>query len=163
MEANRKKLEFEVFPLWKFMTETFGINDAFQNYGPYKGAGIVPNVIDKNNVEVTMDLSISNTNYVGAHFGGSLYSMCDPFYMFIMIWNLGEEYIVWDKSARIEFVNPGKGRVRVLFHVSVEEIEQIKVDLQTKKKMNKMFYTEILDEKGKIVAKLEKEIYIRRK
>jgi hypothetical protein len=48
--------------------------------------------------------------------------MCDPFYMFLLIRNLGDDYMVWDKSASIEFVKPGKGTVKVLFHFSLSSL-----------------------------------------
>ena len=41
-------------------------------------------------------------------FGGSLYASVDPFYMIMLIRNLGSEYIVWDKAATIRFKKPGK-------------------------------------------------------
>ena len=45
--------------------------------------------------------------------GGSLYAMCDPFFMLILMTEaLGDEYIVWDKAAQILFKQPGKSKVR---------------------------------------------------
>ncbi len=66
---------------------------AFQMFGPYRGAAIFPKIIDRNTVFVTMPLVVLNTNCVGTHFGGSLYSMCDPFYMFLLLENLGTDYV----------------------------------------------------------------------
>ena len=34
----------------------------------------------------------------------SLYAMTDPFFMIMLLYNLGEEYLVWDKEGRIEYV-----------------------------------------------------------
>ncbi|MCB1160416.1 MAG: YiiD C-terminal domain-containing protein [Leptospiraceae bacterium] len=163
MNKRSSGLNFEVFPMWKFMEETFGSEAAFENFGPYKGASVKPKILNKNTVEVSMPLVISNTNYVGTHFGGSLYSMCDPFYMFILLWNLGEDYIVWDKSAKIEFISPGKGTVKVTFFLSDAEFAEIKEILKNTKKTTRFYKTEIYDENGKVVARLEKELYIRRK
>ena len=67
-----------------------------------------------------------NRNYVGTHFGGSLYAMTDPFYMLMLIQILGPGYIVWDKSASIKFVKPGRGSVTADFHVTNEFVEEIK-------------------------------------
>jgi hypothetical protein len=39
-------------------------------------------------------------------YGGSLYSMTDPFYMPMLISNLGSDYVVWDKAAHIRFRKP---------------------------------------------------------
>lgn len=162
-DKTKSRLVFDVFPLWKFMQDTYGIEKAFENFEPYRGANVKVKIHTQHSVDVFMEQTIGNTNYVGAHFGGSLYSMCDPFYMFLLIWNLGDNYIVWDKSARIEFVSPGKGTVRVNFSISQEEIDEVISILMKQKKTNRYYSTEIFDENGKVVAKLEKEIYIRKK
>ena len=39
------------------------------------------------------------------------FSMTDPFYMLMLMRILGRDYIVWDKSASIDFVAPGRGKV----------------------------------------------------
>src|SRR3954471_228439 len=86
-------------------------------YPPFLGAGIRVKRLDPDwrTIEVEMKLRRWNTNYVGSHYGGSLYSMTDPFYMLMLIENLGRDYIVWDKSATIRFRRPGKGTVVAKF------------------------------------------------
>jgi len=127
------------------------------------GASIRPRTIDPWTIEVVMPLVLSNTNYVGSHFGGSLYSMCDPWYMAILIKLLGPEYIVWDKSARIEFVRPGRSTVRALFRIAPEELTEIKEIVARERKTTRTYETSVLDENDQIVARVEKEIYVRRK
>ena len=70
---------------------------------PFAGAGIrvVRLDADWRAIDVEMKLRFWNSNYVGTHYGGSLYSMTDPFYMLMLIENLGREYVVWDKAATI--------------------------------------------------------------
>jgi len=65
-----------------------------------------------------MPLRFYNRNYVGTHFGGSLYSMVDPFYMLMLMNILGPGYIVWDKAASIRFKKPGKGVMKASFHLA---------------------------------------------
>jgi acyl-coenzyme A thioesterase PaaI-like protein len=79
------------------------------------GAGIRVTRLGPHAVDVEMKLRRWNRNYVGTHFGGSLYSMTDPFFMLMPIENLGPEYIVWDKAATIRFKKPGRGKVRASF------------------------------------------------
>ena len=69
------------------------------------GAGIRVTKVapDFREMEVKMKLKWYNKNYVGSHYGGSMFSMTDPFYMLMLIQILGKDYLVWDKSARIEF------------------------------------------------------------
>ncbi|MFL5362262.1 MAG: DUF4442 domain-containing protein, partial [Myxococcales bacterium] len=97
-------------------------------YPPYLGAGIsvVHVARDLSVIEVEMKLSVWNRNFVGTQFGGSLYSMCDPFFMMIAYLRLGPDYVVWDKSASIRFVKPGRGRVRARFEIPTERLEAIK-------------------------------------
>src|SRR5262245_46237940 len=95
---------------------------------PFFGAGIRVKRIqpDWKAIDVEMNLRFWNANYVGTHYGGSLYSMTDPFYMLMLIESLGHEYIVWDKSACIRFKRPGRGRVRAAFRLSEEQLQDIR-------------------------------------
>jgi acyl-coenzyme A thioesterase PaaI-like protein len=161
--SKKSKLDFNVFPLWKFYQENYGMEKAFEQFGPYMGANIKPKIMDQYTIEVEMPLVLSNTNYVGTQFGGSLYSMCDPFFMFILMWNLGDGYIVWDKSAKIEFVSPGKSKVKAKFHIDQKEIDEVKNIVSSQKKVSRFYLAEVRDEEDGIVAKVEKELYIRRK
>ena len=91
-------------------------------YPPYLGAGIRVQHMsaDFRHVKVRMGLGWYNRNYVGTQFGGSLYSMTDPFFMLMIMENLGRDYIVWDKAASIDFISPGKGPVHAEFRVDDE-------------------------------------------
>ena len=93
-------------------------------YGPYLGAGIRVELIsaDWRESQVSMKLRWYNRNAVGSHFGGSLYAMVDPHLMLMLMHILGNDYIVWDKSAEIDFVRPGRGRVMANFAITDEEL-----------------------------------------
>jgi acyl-coenzyme A thioesterase PaaI-like protein len=132
-------------------------------YPPYIGAGIRVKRINPEftRIEVEMKLRWYNKNLFGTHFGGSLYSMCDPFFLFIVIQNLGAGVIAWDKSAKIRFRRPGKGTVRAIFEIDPEKLDQMREEVMATGKQSYFFQTEVLDEKGIVVAEVEKEIYIR--
>src|SRR5262249_57996171 len=87
---------------------------ALRFYPPYLGEGIRPRCIDPSLrvVEIDMPLRPWTRNYVGTQFGGSLYSMADPFFMLMLMMRLGPSYVVWDKSARIDFLKPARSAVR---------------------------------------------------
>src|SRR5271166_6357193 len=110
-----------------------------------------------------MKLRRWNRNYVGTHYGGSLYSMADPFYMVMLIENLGSEYIVWDKSASIRFRKPGRGTVRAEFRLSEEQIEEIKEALRKEEKIEREFGVEVKDTDGEVIAEVKKLLHFRRK
>jgi acyl-coenzyme A thioesterase PaaI-like protein len=114
-------------------------------------------------VDVEMRLLRRNANYVGTHFGGSLYAMADPFFMLMLIHNLGPGYIVWDKAATIRFRRPGRGTVRAEFRLSAEQLEGIRSKLAAQEKHEPVFTAEIKDEEGNVVAEVEKLLYVRKK
>lgn len=156
------RLEYNVHPFWEMLSENYGIDEAFSVFAPYAGAGISIRNIDNNTVESSMTLKLNNINYVGTHFGGSLYSMCDPFFMLILLRFLGEGYMVWDRGANIQFIKPGTGTVTARFHIPDSEINEIKKTLETERKIIRHYITEVKNENGDIVAKIDKELYIRR-
>lgn len=110
-----------------------------------------------------MPLRFYNKNYVGTHYGGSLYSMCDPFYMLILMEKLGRNYLVWDKAANIRFKKPGKGKVTAHFVISTEEVSMIRQKVETEGKYEPSFTIEVKDEDNDIVAIVEKKLWVKKK
>jgi acyl-coenzyme A thioesterase PaaI-like protein len=134
-------------------------------YPPYLGSGIKLEsyTADFTRLVAVMKMRWWNRNLVGTHFGGSLYSMCDPFYMFILMENLGRDYIVWDKAATIRFKKPGMGTVRAVFEISPERISEIKNEIDAIGKNDYVFRSVVTNENGEVVAELEKTVYVRKK
>jgi len=133
-------------------------------YPPYLGAGVrVRASADRRTYEVRMGLRFWNRNYVGTHFGGSLYAMCDPFFMLILIEQLGRDYVVWDKAATIRFRRPGTGPVRATFHIPEERVAEIRAAADRDGKVEPKFRVDVVDDQGKVVAEVEKLLYVRRK
>jgi acyl-coenzyme A thioesterase PaaI-like protein len=134
-------------------------------YPPMIGAGIRVKQIssDFTSIEVEMKLRWWNKNVVGTQFGGSLYMMCDPFFMAILMTNLGRDYIVWDKAARIDFLKPGRGHVRALFHIPKTEIARIKALADTERKVEPEFEVDVIDDNDVVVARVHKTLYVRKK
>jgi len=132
---------------------------------PFLGAGIRLRRIspDFREADVEMTQRFWNTNYVGVHFGGSLFSMTDPFYMLLLMENLGRDYIVWDKSASVRFRKPGRGTVRAEFRLSEADIDEMRSAIAEKGKHERSFVVRILDEANEVVAEVEKLIHVRHK
>lgn len=131
---------------------------------PFFGAGIrVKWSADYKAVDVEMTLRFWNRNYVGTHYGGSLYSMADPFYMLMLMENLGRDYIVWDKAASIRFRKPGKGKVKAEFRLTAAQLDEIREKLKLQDKYEPTFFVEVKDEGGDVVAEVQKVLHIRRK
>lgn len=134
-------------------------------YPPYLGAGIKVKVVGDNEDEflVSMPLRIYNQNYVGTHFGGNLYSMCDPFYMLILLNKIGRDHLVWDKAASIRFKKPGKGTVKAHFKISETEVQDILSKVESEGKFEPFFEVEVIDEEGDVVAIVEKTLWVKKK
>lgn len=134
-------------------------------YGPFLGAGVKVDAISNNwrEVRVSMKLRWYNRNIFKTHFGGSLYSMADPHLVLMLMHLLGKEYMVWDKSAEIDFIRPGTGRVSALFTISDEELQTIREQTELHRKYLPEFTIPIVDEDGKSVARIKKTLYVRLK
>lgn len=132
---------------------------------PFLGAGIRVEYMapDYHEIKVSMRLKFWNRNYVNTHYGGSLYSMTDPFYMLMLMQILGRDFIVWDKAASIRFKKPGKGKVTATFKFHPEQIEEYKNLLVENEKIEPVLKVLILDEEETVVAEVEKTLYIKRK
>ena len=144
-------------------------NDRFLKfmrfYPPYLGAGVSVTRVakDLSVLEVEMKLAQWNRNFVGTQFGGSLYSMCDPFFMLMLMMQLGEGYVVWDKSASIEFLKPGRGKVKARFELPRARVDELRAEADEKGKINPLFEVTVLDERGDPVARVRKVLSVRRK
>jgi hypothetical protein len=132
---------------------------------PFLGAGIRVKRIqpDWNEIDVQMKLHPWNSNYAGTDYGGSLYSMTAPFFMIMLIENLGPDCVVWDKSASIRFKKPGRGTVSASFRLADQQIDEIKQALQTEEKIERMFLVEVKDEAGTTVAEIQKTVHVKEK
>lgn len=132
---------------------------------PFLGAGIRVRRLDEDFREAVVELRLGrlNRNYVGTHFGGSLYAMTDPFFMIMLLHNLGGDYLVWDKSGSIEYVAPGRGTVHAHFHLTEERIAEIKAQAAAGEKVLPEFTVDVKNASGGIVARVRKILYVRLK
>jgi acyl-coenzyme A thioesterase PaaI-like protein len=132
---------------------------------PYRGAGIrIRHVAaDLRSITVEMRLRFYNRNDRGTHFGGSLYAMTDPFFALMLTANLGDDYLVWDKSGAIDYVAPGRGRVWARFELSDADLELIRRMTDSGDKHLHLFRADIRDDADMVVARVEKVVYVRRR
>ena len=133
-------------------------------YPPFLGAGVRVRRLAGNppGFESRLRLRFWNGNYFGTHFGGSLYTMCDPFFVLILASALGPGYAVWDKAATIRFRRPGRGTVRARFEIPREKVDEIRARVDAGAKLEPVFVAEVRDEKGDLVAEVEKVLSVRR-
>ncbi len=134
-------------------------------YPPYLGAGVRVVRVAEDFGEVCVELRAHalNRNAFGTHFGGSLYSMTDPFFALMMTARLGRDYIVWDKAASIDFVRPGTGTVSACFKLSAKQVCEAREAVASVGKFEPVYQAEIINAAGKVVARVSKTLHVRRK
>ena len=133
-------------------------------YPPFLGAGIrVKSKADFSEIRSEIKLRWWNRNYVGTHFGGSIYTMTDPFYMIMLIEQLGRGYRVWLKEATVRFLRPGRGTIGADFRVSPQTVAELKrrVDLLTRDEI--VLPVSVTDEGGNVVAEVIQTLHVRRR
>ena len=132
---------------------------------PFRGAGIrVKHIADDyRNVTVELSLGRLNRNYIGTHFGGSLYAMTDPFYMLMLMHVLGREFAVAHAGARIEFLAPARGTVHAHFVLSEEDIARVREEAAATGKVLPEFGVDVIGAQGTVVARVTHVLHVRHK
>jgi len=118
---------------------------------------------DYRRFDVTLKLRWYNRNYVGVHYGGNLYSMTDPWYMLILMNNLGKDYFVWDKCAEVEYIAPGRTDVHARFEVTEAQLSDMREKTANGEKHFPQFVIDIVDNNEQLVARVKRTLYIKQK
>ena len=141
------------------------LRKRINTYPPYAGAGIEVTHIaeDASEIRVQMALTDQNRSIADVHFGGSLYAMVDPHTMILLQHLLGPDYVVWDKSASIEYLRPGRGTVYATVRVTETEVAAIRSATAEGEKHLPQWTLAVVDEEGEVVASVLKTLYVRRK
>ena len=130
---------------------------------PFAGSGIHIDHLgaDFRTAKVTLKHSWWARNYVGTLFGGAIFAMTDPWWMVLVLRSLGKGYVVWDKAAEIEFVAPGRSKVRAEFAVTEEILDEIRAAAAGGAKVLRWFETDVVADDGTVVARVRKQLYVR--
>jgi len=112
---------------------------------------------------VRLKLRWYNRNYVRTHFGGNLFSMTDPFWMIMVMEALQHEYIVWDQAGTIDFIAPGKEDVFAEFRLDDAVLDELRAATANGEKTLRWFETEVKTASGEVIARVRKQLYVRRK
>ena len=129
----------------------------------FSGIRVVEIAPDWRRIRVELRMRPWNRNYVGTHFGGNLFAMTDPFRMIPLLQCLGPDYFVWDRAAAIEFQKPGRGTVHAVFELDDAVLDELRAAAADGDKVLRWFDTDILDAGGEVVARVRKQVYVRRK
>jgi hypothetical protein len=147
------------------LTTPRGLRRALSWWPPYRFAGVrvLDIAPDWSHARVRLRLGRFNRNAFGTHFGGSLYAMSDPFWVLLLVGRLGKDYIVWDKAGEIEYVTPGRGDVFAEFRLTEDRVAEIREATADGGKALPWFTSEVLGADGTVVARVRKQLYVRRK
>ena len=115
-------------------------------------------------IQIKLPITYKNRNYVNSIFGGSMFSAVDPIPMVQLINLLGDDYVVWDKSAEIFFKRPAKTHLYASFGYSIEELEDIKQRVAVENEIE-ILKTTLLKDKStkKVYCEVKKTLYIANK
>lgn len=118
---------------------------------------------DLHYVKIRIPINWKNRNYAGSIFGGSMLSATDPIYMIQLIQILGDDFVVWDKTASVKYKRPAKETIFGEFVFSVEEIQTIKQQLLEQNELEIAKIMTLENKKNLIFAEIYKTIYIANK
>jgi acyl-coenzyme A thioesterase PaaI-like protein len=142
-----------------------GVRLLMNLWPPFRGMGVKVREIapDFRRARVELRMRLLNRNYVGTHFGGSMFAMADPFHMVLMMHVLGSDYVVWDKAGSIRFLKPGRGTLTAEFEITQAMVDEAKARTAGGEKFEPTYAVELKDPEGTVVATVEKTLHIRRK
>ena len=118
---------------------------------------------DFSEAAVVLRLRPWNRNYVRTQFGGNLFAMTDPFWMLLVMHQLGGDYLVWDKAGAIDFVAPGRSDVHAHFHLQPGVVDELRAAAADGSKVLRWFETEVTTATGEVIARVRKQLYVRLK
>ena len=135
----------------------------FNLFPAYRGTGarIAYIADDFHEIRIRLPLSWRTRNAVGTIFGGSIYGAVDPIYMIMLMRLLGREFVVWDKTAEIRFLKPGRATLYATFKIAEEELTEIR-KATANGPVDRVYTVDLVDAAGVSHATVRKTIYIRR-
>ncbi|MEO9481422.1 MAG: DUF4442 domain-containing protein [Maribacter dokdonensis] len=113
------------------------------------------------NITIKLPISWKNKNYVNSIFGGSMFAAVDPIPMVQLMNLIGDDFVVWDKSAEIKFKRPAKEDLYADFVFSKNELEEIKIKVATHQEWEVLKTTYLTNkEKTQVFCEVQKTIYV---
>jgi acyl-coenzyme A thioesterase PaaI-like protein len=136
---------------------------GFNWFPAYRGTGAWLTFVaaDWSEVRLRLPLDWTTRNYVGTIFGGSMSGAVDPVYMVMLIHRLGPGYVVWDKSAAIDFLRPGRATLFATFRIDDAELAAIRAAVAADGRIEREYAVELADASGEVHARCRKRLSIR--
>jgi hypothetical protein len=118
---------------------------------------------DMRHIRVSLKLTRRTRNVFGSLFGGALFAVTDGPHPAMLAWQLGPDYIIWDKFASIRYRKPGFDTLYADFHMPADEIAQIHESLREQAEIDRQYTVALCDAAGVVHALVERTLYIAHK
>lgn len=116
-------------------------------------------------IDVKIKKNFLNINANKTLFGGTIFSAIDPVHSILLDQAFKargmKNTVAWLKSAKIDYLKPGKTSLYFSIRIQEHEIEEAYTTIQARGKIVKTFTTEVFDKEGVKCAICQNEIYIR--
>lgn len=138
---------------------------AFNFFPCYRRTGVKVTYVARDYAEVRIKLPLNwkTRGYWGTIFGGSMYGAIDPVLLVMLARRLGPDYIVWDKSATIDFKRPARSTLFARFRIEEGEIEELRNLLARETKVERTYAVDLADAAGLVHAAFTKTLHLRRR
>ncbi|ATL68133.1 DUF4442 domain-containing protein [Nocardia terpenica] len=162
MRVKPGGFEGRTFPAWLVTPRRLR---AVMNMAPpllFLGVRVERFAEDWTAAEVSLRVRRWNSNHNGAAPGWSLFAMTDPFFGMMAFGQLGSGYRVWNTTAEIEFLAPGRNTVRSTMLLPRELVDNIRRITEDGTKSITTHEAQITDSTGKLVARTRQQLYVRK-
>ncbi len=156
-------------PFKRFLDTPERLRHALNVWPTFLACGVRVRAIsdDWRRVVVVLKKGRLNSNYFGTQFGGTMFSMVDPFFA-IMVYRClntsgSDEYVVWDRAGEIDFISPGHTDLRAELVITESDLDELRAASTNGAKVLHWFSVDLVDTHGTAVATVRKQIYVRRK
>ena len=90
-----------------------------------------------------------------------MFAAVDPIPMVQLMNILGDDFVVWDKSAEIFFKRPAKEDLYAEFTYTIDELETLKAKVIAENEVEIIKTTSLTDKNGEVVyCEVKKTIYV---
>ncbi len=141
----------------KLLRWRFNWYPAFRN----TGARITYIAEDLLEARLRLPLGRATRNIHGTIYGGSMYAAIDPLHAVLVAAHLGPNYHVWMKSAKIDYLRPGRGDLFARARIQPRDIAEIRAALEHEKKIDRDFSLSLVDADGLIAAQFTLTLHFR--
>jgi acyl-coenzyme A thioesterase PaaI-like protein len=153
------------FPFfWKLSTPTRArvMHWGFNLFPAFRGAGgrllwVSPDFLS---MRARLKFNWRTRNIMGSVYGGSMFAVTDGPHPIMLMSALGPDYVVWDKSAQIQYRRPAYEDLYVDFSFTADEVAEIKCKLDTQPELDHTVHMQLIDLYGEVHARVQRTLYV---